>query len=142
MGYVLLGIVAVTPEGYTAALFYMVSYVAMSLAAFSVLTLMSYHGIECETLEHLRGLNSRNSWLAFLMLLILFSMAGIPPLVGFFAKVLIFQALIHAHLVWLAAVGLACAIVGFIIIFVSYGCCISMRPIHMPLWHFESRVCL
>lgn len=112
MGYMLLGLTALSTAGNTAAFFYIISYVIMSLAGFSLLTLLSSKGFECETLDQLRGLNSRNPGLAFLMLLVLFSMAGIPPLVGFFAKFLIFQALIQAHLLWLAVLGMMFAVIG------------------------------
>jgi len=112
MGYMLLGFISGAMFGYGAALFYMIAYAVMSLGAFGVLTVLSKAGYEIENISDLKGLNSRNSWLAFLMLLIMFSMAGIPPSVGFFAKIAVLESLVGAHLVWLAALALIFAIVG------------------------------
>jgi NADH-quinone oxidoreductase subunit N len=112
MGYMLLGVVAALPQGYGAALFYMMTYGAMTLAAFGVLMMMNYSGYEADKIEDLRGLNSRNPWLALMMLFTLFSLAGVPPFVGFMAKVSILEALIDAHLIWLAALALLFAIIG------------------------------
>jgi NADH-quinone oxidoreductase subunit N len=111
-GYMLLGFAATTPAGYSAALFYTIVYALMSLGGFGMITLMAKKGFEAESIEDLRGLNERNPWLAFLMLIILFSMAGIPPTVGFFAKLGLLEALVSAHLVWLAVVALILAVVG------------------------------
>jgi NADH-quinone oxidoreductase subunit N len=112
MGYMLLGVLAATPRGYAAATFYMLSYALMSLAAFSLLTMLSRKGIEVDEINDLKGLNSRNPWLAFMMLIIMFSMAGIPPLLGFFTKVMVLEALIRVHLVWVACVALILAVIG------------------------------
>lgn len=112
MGYMLLGFVAATAAGYSAALFYMISYVTMTIAAFALLIILSRQGFECEKINDLQGLNTRSPWLAFLMLLTMFSMAGLPPLVGFFAKITIFEALINSHLVWLTVVAIIFSIIG------------------------------
>lgn len=112
IGYALLGLLAATPEGYAAGSFYIITYGIMSLAAFGILVLLSRTGVEIESIEDFKGLNGRNPWLAFLMLIVLFSMAGIPPIVGFFAKMAVLEALINVHLVWLAALALLFAIVG------------------------------
>lgn len=112
MGYMLLGVLTALPQGYGAALFYMMTYAAMTLAAFGVLMMMNYSGYETDKIEDLRGLNSRNPWLALMMLFTLFSLAGVPPFVGFMAKVSILEALIDAHLIWLAALALLFAIIG------------------------------
>ena len=112
MGYMSLGIIAGTPEGYGAAVFYMVVYVIMTLGAFGMMTLLSRLDKPMETIDDFRGLHSRDPWLAFLMLLMMFSMAGIPPTVGFFAKMAVLEALVRMHLVWLAAVAIVFAIVG------------------------------
>jgi len=82
------------------------------MAAFGLLTVMSGCGVEAENISDFKGLNSRSPWLAFMMLLVMFSLAGIPPLVGFMAKLLVLEALIEVHLVWLAAVALILAVVG------------------------------
>lgn len=112
MGYMSLGFLTVTPEGYAASLFYMLVYAVMSAGAFGVLLLMSHAGIDAETFDDLRGLNARNPWLAFMLLIIMFSMAGIPPAVGFFSKVGVLEALIRNHFVWLAVLALLFAVVG------------------------------
>ncbi len=111
-GYMLLGFCAATPAGFSAALFYAMTYAIMSLGGFGLLTLLSKKGVEVDNMDALRGLNARNPWLALMMLLLLFSMAGIPPTIGFFAKLSVLEALITAHLVWLACVALMVAVVG------------------------------
>ncbi|OGT67359.1 MAG: NADH-quinone oxidoreductase subunit N [Gammaproteobacteria bacterium RIFCSPHIGHO2_12_FULL_45_9] len=112
MGYMLLGLLCGTQRGYAAAVFYLLSYVLMTLGAFGLLTALSRAGLEVENIKDLAGLNSRHPWLAFLLLLLLFSFAGVPPLIGFIAKVGVLEALIDIHWVWLAVVALLCAIVG------------------------------
>jgi NADH-quinone oxidoreductase subunit N len=112
IGYMSLGLVAATAVGYASAMFYMISYAIMSAGAFGMLTLLSKAGVEVEHVADLRGLNTRNPWLAFMMLLVMFSMAGIPPLVGFFAKLGVLEALISVHRVWLATLALIFAIIG------------------------------
>ncbi len=112
MGYLLLGILCATPRGYSAALFYMITYSLMTLGAFGMVILMSKAGIEAENIHDFAGLNERNPWLAFMMMLIFFSLAGVPPLVGFIAKVGVLEALIQVHLVWLAVLAVLFAIVG------------------------------
>ncbi len=112
MGYMLLGLATGTSSGYAAAMFYIVSYSLMSLAAFGLIVLMSKEGYEPDNINDFAGLNSRNPWLAFIWLLTLFSMAGIPPLVGFIAKVGLLEALISVHLTWLAVLAILFAIVG------------------------------
>ncbi|HEV2613796.1 MAG TPA: NADH-quinone oxidoreductase subunit NuoN [Gammaproteobacteria bacterium] len=113
IGYMFLGLLAgQTAHGYAAALFYMFSYTLMAIGAFGLLVILSSKGIEVEEISDLRGLNSRNPWLAFMMLLVLFSMAGIPPTVGFFAKLWVLESVVQIHLVWLATLALVFAIIG------------------------------
>lgn len=112
VGYMLLGLIAGNELGYGASTFYIVVYSVMSLGAFGMITVLSRAGFEAENISDFKGLNSRNSWLAFLMLLIMFSMAGVPPMIGFFAKVAVLEALVKADLTWLAVVALMFAIVG------------------------------
>ena len=112
MGYLLLGLVNATPEGYASAMFYAISYALMSAAAFGVILALARAGFECEEIDDLRGLNQRSPWIAFLMLLVMFSLAGVPPLFGFFAKLLVLQSAIHAGMMWLAIVGAVFAIIG------------------------------
>ncbi len=112
MGYMLLGVIAGTANGYAAAMFYVLIYSLMSLAAFGLVAMLSRDGIDIQHIEDLRGLNERNPWLAFMMLIVMFSMAGIPPLAGFMAKIGVLEAVIAVGHVWLAAVALLFAIVG------------------------------
>jgi NADH-quinone oxidoreductase subunit N len=112
MGFMLLGILAGTPTGYSAALFYSLIYAFMSLGGFGMIILLSREGFEADELEDLKGLNQRNSWYALLMLLLMVSMAGIPPAVGFFAKLAVIQAIIDVNLVWLAVIAVLFAVVG------------------------------
>lgn len=112
MGFVLFGFIAGTYEGYAFSLFYILIYTIMGLAAFGLITLMSRHGVEAETIEDFKGLNSRNPWLAFLMMIVMFSLAGVPPMAGFFAKFLVLKALVDVHLTWLAVFGLVMAVIS------------------------------
>jgi NADH-quinone oxidoreductase subunit N len=114
VGYALLGILAgpASSTGYSAAMFYIVTYVLVVAGAFAIIAILSRNGVEFDKLEDYRGLNARNPWLAFMMLLLLFSMAGIPPTVGFFAKLGLLEALVQANYVWLATLALVFALVG------------------------------
>jgi len=112
MGYALLGILVGTKIGYGAATFYIIVYSIMAFGAFGLITMLSRAGVEVENISDLKGLGQRNPWLAFMLLLLMFSMAGLPPLVGFMAKVAVIEALIGVHLVWLAALAVIFSIIG------------------------------
>jgi NADH-quinone oxidoreductase subunit N len=112
MGYLLMGFVEAGPEGYAAALFYAVCYAMMATAAFGVLLALSRKGFECDQVSDLKGLNKRSPWMAFLMMLAMFSLAGVPPFWGFMAKWYVLQAAINAHMLWLAIIGIVTAIIG------------------------------
>lgn len=112
MGYMILGLICATPQGNAAALFYMISYVIMTLGAFGMIILVSSAGYDANRIEDFSGLNERNPWFAFLMLIILFSLAGIPPLLGFIAKLSVLESLIKVHLVWLAVAAILFAVIG------------------------------
>lgn len=112
LGYALFGLLAVSAEGYAAALYYVLVYSVMTTGAFGLIILMSNKGLEIENVDDLKGLNKRNPWLAFMMLIVMFSMAGIPPTVGFFAKLLVLKAVIDVNLTWVAVLGLCFAVVG------------------------------
>jgi NADH-quinone oxidoreductase subunit N len=112
MGYILFGIAAGTTAGYSAAVYYVLIYAIMTAGAFGLLVLLSQSGTEIENIDDLKGLNKRSPWLAFLMLVMLFSMAGVPPTVGFFAKLLVLRALVDVQLTWIAILGLIFAAVG------------------------------
>ncbi len=112
VGFLLLGLLAGTPEGYAAAMFYTITYVIMVCGAFGVVIYLSQAGIEADSLDDFKGLNKRNPWLAMLMLLVMFSTAGIPPLVGFYAKLAVLKAIIDVGLVWLAVAAVVFSIIG------------------------------
>ncbi len=112
MGFLLLGILAGSQNGYSASMFYSVVYALMSLGGFGMILLLSRQGFESEELDDLKGLNQRSPWAAFLMLLLMFSMAGIPPTVGFYAKLSVLQAVVEADLIWLAVVAVLFSLIG------------------------------
>jgi NADH-quinone oxidoreductase subunit N len=111
-GYALLGIICVTPRGYAASMFYIITYAIMTLGAFGIVLLLNQAGFEVESIDDLKSLNNRHPWMAFMMLIVMFSLAGVPPLVGFIAKVGLLEALIDVHLVWLAVLAIIFAIIG------------------------------
>ncbi len=112
VGFIFLGLLAGTPAGYSAAMFYAVVYALMAAGAFGVLVMISHKGFEAENLDDLKGLGDRDPWLAAMMTLVMFSMAGVPPMVGFMAKLLVLEAVIDIGLVWLALVAVAFSIIG------------------------------
>ncbi|EGV50497.1 NADH-quinone oxidoreductase subunit NuoN [Candidatus Endoriftia persephone] len=112
VGFILLGILAGTSEGYTAAMFYTLVYAIMSLGGFGIVIALSRRGFEAENLDDFKGLNQRNPWFAAMMLLLMFSMAGVPPTVGFFAKLFVLDAVISVDLTWVAVVGVFFSIIG------------------------------
>lgn len=112
IGFVILGLACGTQRGYAAAFFYMTTYALTSLGVFGMIVLLSKMGFEANELSDFSGLSQRKPWLGFMMLLMMFSLAGIPPLVGFIAKVGILEALIRDHSVWLAVVAIIFSIIG------------------------------
>ena len=112
MGFLLLGFFAGTHAGYAAAMFYAVIYMVTTLAAFSVILALSRSGFESDSLDDFRGLNKRNPWLALLMLIVMFSLAGIPPTAGFFAKLMVLQAALEAGFVAVVVAAVILAVVG------------------------------
>jgi NADH-quinone oxidoreductase subunit N len=112
MGFMLLGILAGKTWGYSAAMFYTVAYVLTTLASFGMVMLLSRDGFEAENLDDFKGLNQRSPWYAFIMLLVMFSLAGLPPTIGFYAKLTVIEAAISADLVWLAVAAVATSLIG------------------------------
>jgi len=112
VGFIFLGLLAGTDKGYSAAMFYAIVYALTAAGGFGVITMLSRKGFDAENIDDLKGLNDRSPWLAFMMLLILFSMAGVPPTVGFFAKLFVLDAVITVDMVWLAAVAVFFSIIG------------------------------
>ena len=112
MGFMLLGILAGSQNGYGSAMFYVIVYALMSLGGFGMILLLSRAGFEADKLDDFKGLNRRSPWLAFIMLLLMFSMTGIPPTVGFYAKLAVLQAVVQIQYVWLAVVAVIFSLVG------------------------------
>ena len=112
VGFILLGILAGTPLGYRAALFYTISYVIMALGSFAMIVLLSRKGFEADRIEDFRGLAQGNPWFAWMMLFLMVSTAGVPPFVGFFAKLYVIQAVLDVGLNWLAVVAVLFSVVG------------------------------
>ncbi|MDO8262508.1 MAG: NADH-quinone oxidoreductase subunit NuoN [Gallionella sp.] len=113
MGFLLLGLLSGSIEGYGASMFYAVVYVLMSLGAFGMILLLSRaDGFEADTLNDFKGLSRRSPWLAFLMMLLMFSMAGVPPTVGFYAKFSVLKAVVEAGHIWLAVIAVLFSLIG------------------------------
>ena len=112
VGFILLGILAGNAAGYQAAMFYTLTYVILATGAFGIVLLMSRKGFEAELLDDYKGLNQKNPWFAFVMLLLMFGMAGVPPTVGFWAKVQVISAVLDVGLTWLAAVAVLLSVIG------------------------------
>jgi len=112
MGFLFLGILAGTAAGYSSAMFYTIVYTIMGLASFGMIIMLSRAGFEAENLSDFKGLNQRSPWYAFMMLIIMFSMAGVPPALGFYAKLAVLEAAVNAGFVWLAVLAVIFSIVG------------------------------
>ncbi len=112
VGFIFLGLIGGNAEAYSAAMFYAIVYALMAAGGFGLLVMMSREGYEVERLEDLKGLNERDSWQAAMMALVMFSMAGVPPTVGFMAKLLVLEAVISVGLWWLALVAVFFSIIG------------------------------
>jgi NADH-quinone oxidoreductase subunit N len=112
MGFVTLGILAASEAGYAASMFYIITYAIISMGGFAVIIFLSNKNSEADELNDLKGLGSRHPWVALMMLLFLFSMAGVPPTVGFYAKLSVIQAVVSADLVWLAVFAVVMSVVG------------------------------
>jgi NADH-quinone oxidoreductase subunit N len=112
VGFILMGFIAGTEAGLSAAMFYTFTYVLMAAAGFGMVILLSRRGYEAERLEDFKGLNARSPWFALIMLMIMFSMAGVPPFVGFYSKLVVLESVLDADLVWLAGVGMLFAVIG------------------------------
>ena len=120
MGFMLLGMLSGVVGGnwlnaadaYAAAMFYTVIYVLTSAGSFGVLLFLSHRGFECENLEDLKGLSRRNPWYAFIVLLLMFSLAGVPPTAGFYAKLSVLSAAVNAGQIWIAVAAVAFSVIG------------------------------
>jgi NADH-quinone oxidoreductase subunit N len=112
MGFLLLGILSGSLNGYSGSMFYVLAYVLMSLGTFGMILLLSRKGFEAENLDDFKGLNQRSPWYAFMMLLLMFSMAGVPPTVGFYAKLSVLQAALQAGFVWVVVFAVLMSVIG------------------------------
>ncbi len=112
VGFLLLGILAGTQAGYSASMFYVIVYALMGMGGFGVIILLSRAGFEADKLDDFKGLNDRSPWFALIMMILMFSMAGVPPALGFYAKFAVLQAVIGAGLTWLAVVAVIFSIIG------------------------------
>jgi NADH-quinone oxidoreductase subunit N len=120
MGFMLLGLLAGVINGnvssaanaYSSALFYAITYVLTTLATFGLIMLLARTGFEAEKIEDFKGLNQRSPWFAFVMLLLMFSLVGIPPTVGFYAKLAVLQAVLATGQIWLAVLSVMLSLIG------------------------------
>jgi NADH-quinone oxidoreductase subunit N len=112
VGFILLGILAGTDQGYAAAMFYVIWYALMSAGAFGMIILLSRKGFEAENLDDFKGLHQRSPWFALMMLFIMFAMAGVPPFAGFYAKLSVLRAVVEVDMVWLAIVAVLFSVIG------------------------------
>jgi NADH-quinone oxidoreductase subunit N len=112
MGFLLLGVLSGTLDGYSSAMFYAVVYVLMTLGGFGMIMLLSREGFEADNLNDFKGLNQRSPWLAFMMLLLMFSMAGVPPTVGFYAKFSVLNAALQAGHLTLVIAAVIFSLIG------------------------------
>ncbi len=112
VGFLFLGLAGGGPDGYAAAMFYAISYAIMSVAAFGAIVMLSRKGFEAEHIDDYKGLNQRSPWMAGLVLCIMASLAGVPPFLGFWAKLVVLQGALQGDLLWLAIVGIVFAVIG------------------------------
>jgi NADH-quinone oxidoreductase subunit N len=112
VGFIVLGFVTGTAGGYSASLYYTLVYVLTALGSFGVVLMLSRKGFEADELEDYKGLYKRDPLLAFVMMALMFSTAGVPPFVGFWAKLRIFQELWNTGHTWLVLIAAAMSVVG------------------------------
>ncbi len=112
VGFIMLGILAGTAEGYTSSMFYAITYGIMAAGSFGVIIAFSRKGFEAENLDDYKGLHERSPWFALMMLFVMFSMAGVPPTVGFFAKLFVLDSIISVGLTNIALIGVFFSIIG------------------------------
>jgi NADH-quinone oxidoreductase subunit N len=112
VGFLLLGVLAGTADGIAAAMFYTVTYALTAIGAFGMIVFLGRRGFEAENIDDFRGLNARSPWFAAMMLIIMFSMAGIPPTVGFYAKFAVLMSVVDIGLYWLAIYAVIISVVG------------------------------
>ena len=112
VGFIMFGMMRANANGFASSFFYISTYVLTSIAGFGIILLLSRQGFEAEEIDDLKGLNQRHPWFAFLMLIIMFSMAGIPPTIGFYAKFTVLQAAWQAGFTWQVVLAVLMAVIG------------------------------
>lgn len=112
IGFIFLGLLAGPESGYSAALVYIIIYTLMALGAFGIIIALSHKGFEAEKISDFQGLGRTQPIVAFLMLLLLFSLAGVPPTAGFYAKFIVLDALINAGFIWPAVLAVIFSVIG------------------------------
>jgi len=112
VGFILLGFIAGNAAGYQAAMFYTLTYVLTALGSFGAILLLARHGYEADDLEDFKGLSKKNPWFAAVMLMFMFSTAGVPPFVGFSAKLTVIAAVLHLGYTWLAGIAVFFSVIG------------------------------
>jgi NADH-quinone oxidoreductase subunit N len=112
VGFLLLGILSARPAGYAASMFYVIIYALMTMGAFGVVIFLSRAGFEADQLDDYTGLARRSPWFAFVMLTMMFSLAGVPPFAGFWGKWFVFKEVIAAGYVWLAVAAVIFSVIG------------------------------
>lgn len=112
VGFLFIGIAGGGAQGFAAAMFYAISYALMAVAAFGIIVVMSSRGFEADRIDDYRGLNARDPWMAGLVLCVMASLAGLPPFLGFWAKLAVLRAALDGGMLWLALVGVVFAVVG------------------------------
>jgi NADH-quinone oxidoreductase subunit N len=112
IGFLLMGVLAASAAGYTASMFYAIVYVLMGLGGFGMVILLSRAGFEAEELNDFKGLNKRSPWYALMVMFLMFSMAGVPPFLGFWAKLAVIQAVVSVELYTIAVIAVVFSVVG------------------------------
>ncbi|HKU15243.1 MAG TPA: NADH-quinone oxidoreductase subunit NuoN [Steroidobacteraceae bacterium] len=112
VGFILLGILAGTTEGYRASMYYTLAYVITTVGSFGMILLLSRSGFEADRLEDFKGLNRKSPWFAAIMMMLMFSTAGVPPFIGFWAKLAVIGAVLDVGLAWLAAVAVVLSVIA------------------------------
>jgi len=138
IGFLLFGLMSANLNGFASSLFYISAYVLMTLAGFGMILLLSRKGFEADKLDDLKGLNQRSPWAAFMMLITMFSMAGIPPTIGFYAKFTVLQAAWQAGFTWAVVLAVLMAVVGAfyylrIVKLMYFDAPTDLCPIHAPI---------
>ncbi|MBO1923476.1 NADH-quinone oxidoreductase subunit NuoN [Thiomicrorhabdus sp. 6S3-12] len=112
VGFLLLGVIAATDDGFSAAMFFIIVYAITGVAGFGMITALSRTGFEFDRVADFKGLNAKNPWLALMMLIVMFSMAGIPPFVGFWAKIVVIEEVVKAGFTWIAVIAVITAVIS------------------------------